>query len=74
MNFSSKKSGQGNALFDSVELNSDSEKSLNIFILSANELKSFEDVKIRDFSDLETFYNAIREAKERITNENIDMK
>ena len=66
MSFSDKKDDQGTALFDSVELDSVADKSLSILIIHQHDLQTFEKVKTRDFSDLETFYSAIREAREKL--------
>lgn len=71
MNFSNKKeSGNHDVVkFDSTDLDNPSNKSLNFYVIDQSELITFEKVKTQDFSNLETFYNSIKEAKERTMNE-----
>jgi hypothetical protein len=51
--------------FDSSELDNPSNKNLNVFVFDQKELNDFEKVVIQDFSNLETFYKSIREAREK---------
>lgn len=71
MNFSSKKeSGKYDVVkFDSTDLDNPCNKSLNFYVIDQSELRLFEKVITQDFSNLETFYNSIKEAKERAINE-----
>lgn len=50
--------------FDSVGFDNPTNKNLNIFVFSHNELSDFKKIAVNDFSDLETFYKSLREAKE----------
>lgn len=75
MNFSDRPDSHSSNVmkFDSSELDNPTNKSLNIFVFAQSELTDFEKVVVQDFSNLDTFYKSIREARgKNLQNEDIN--